>query len=47
MTATPAGAAPHSAEPLLVVQDLKKYYPVQGDSLPDLVGLEETYLSSR
>lgn len=39
MTPTPAGAETHTGEPLLVVQDLKKYYPVQGDSLLDLVGL--------
>lgn len=39
MTAAPAGDATPTGEPLLVVQDLKKYYPVQGDSLLDLVGL--------
>ena len=31
-----------SAEPILTLQDLKKYYPVQGSSLRDVVGL---YLS--
>lgn len=37
--ATTNGATTETAEPLLVVQDLKKYYPVQGSSLLDLVGL--------
>ena len=37
--ATTNGVAAETAEPLLVVQDLKKYYPVQGSSLLDLVGL--------
>jgi len=30
-----------SSEPLLTLQDLKKYYPVQGSSLRDVVGLGE------
>lgn len=33
------GAASAGTQPLLAVQDLKKYYPVQGNSLLDLVGL--------
>lgn len=39
MTATSAGDETPTGEPLLVVQDLKKYYPVPGDSFLDLVGL--------
>ena len=30
-----------SSEPMLTLQDLKKYYPVQGSSLRDVVGLGE------
>jgi len=36
---TTNGAAVEATKPLLVVQDLKKYYPVQGNSLLDLIGL--------
>jgi peptide/nickel transport system ATP-binding protein len=36
---TTSGAAVEATKPLLVVQDLKKYYPVQGNSLLDLIGL--------
>lgn len=38
---TPTAVPTNGAEPLLVVQDLKKYYPVQGSSLADMVGLGE------
>lgn len=38
---TPGAPTTNGSEPLLVVQDLKKYYPVQGSSLLDLVGLGE------
>jgi peptide/nickel transport system ATP-binding protein len=36
---TTSGAAVEATKPLLVVQDLKKYYPVQGNSLLGLIGL--------
>ncbi len=38
---TPNAQAGNGAAPLLTVQDLKKYYPVHGESLLDLVGMGE------
>ncbi|MEZ4866701.1 MAG: ABC transporter ATP-binding protein [Caldilineaceae bacterium] len=38
---TRAAFTQNGDEPILTVQDLKKYYPVQGSSLTDMVGLGE------